>query len=231
MNQQQNTRLQLIFIYIAQIKKRKWNKENSKTNKHNRQFNTKICKEKKNTNTEKIRQQWILETNVFSCKCPSSQIWIKNRKPLESPHHWIIQPVKNNSKTLKNQTFPSLTVKEPIFTEKSSIKQTEKRNPEKKRQPNEHKLRGHVIANSDKGYPKGSRSNKIDKGISIMDCSGVKKIGNCLCKCSNGHNHHLSWYSSHMAPSCCPLHRSSHLFLDLFAVAAGLRWLWFLCSK
>lgn len=168
------------------------------------------------TSTEKISQQWILKTNVFSGKCPSSQIWIKNRKPLKPPHHWIIQPVKNSNRTLKNQTFPSMTVKESIFTKKSSIKKTTKRIPGNKRQQNEHKLRGHVIANSDKGYPRGSRSNKIDKFISIMDCGGIKEISNCLCKCSNGHNHHLSWYSSHVVPSCCPLHCSSHLFLALF---------------
>lgn len=145
-----NRTLNCNWFSYTQLKLKKEN-ETKKTPKPTNTIDnlTQKSVRKKNTNTEKIRQQWILETNVFSCKCPSSQIWIKNRKPLESPHHWIIQPVKNNSKTLKNQTFPSLTVKEPIFTEKSSIKQTEKRNPEKKREPNEHKLRGHVIANSD----------------------------------------------------------------------------------
>jgi hypothetical protein len=71
-------------------------------------------------------------------------------------------------------------------------------------------IRGHVIADSKKGDPRRSGSDKANEGIRVVNGGGVEKSGDGLGERTHRHEHQLSRNPSHVVRPPCPFHFSSH---------------------
>lgn len=66
--------------------------------------------------------------------------------------------------------------------------------------------RWHVIADSEERKSRRSGANKTNESMSIVNGGSVENRGHYLGETSYSHQHYLSWYSSQVLRSPCPLH-------------------------